>query len=205
MSSRARLDGWLAVRAGQTLGFCAEFAFDNSLRQVVNTPFGRKMMMQRIRPFWVRFTALIEPDPESWTIERIMAILIIMFIVEPFTIAMEWIMLNIINAPVSRGRDAHTLESADALVGRTAQREPGVDNTRSGDVSLVTIAAATSDPYTLDSPLREQNSQGGSNLLASSRAWGHLLALGGHLLAPSRSKKSVLEYVILAGSSPFLL
>ena len=37
---------------------------------------------------------------------------------------------------------------------------------------------ARTSTYSLDSPLRDQNSQGGSNLLASSRAWGHLLALG---------------------------
>ena len=84
------------------------------------------------------------------------------------------------------------------------------------------------DPmYSLDPPLRDQASQGWSHLLASQLHWGHLLSPWAHLLGPTslrplgpslrplgpslrplwahllgqmRSKWSVLQYVIWAGS-----
>ena len=50
--------------------------------------------------------AMIEPDPESWTIERIMAILICMVVIEPFVVAVEWLYMNIFNAPIARTRSS---------------------------------------------------------------------------------------------------
>ena len=49
---------------------------------------------------------MIEPDPESWTIERIMAILICMVVIEPFVVAVEWLYMNIFNAPIARTRSS---------------------------------------------------------------------------------------------------
>ena len=56
--------------------------------------------------------AMIEPDPESWTIERIMAILICMVAIEPFVVAVEWLYMSIFNAPVVRTRSAAQLTLA---------------------------------------------------------------------------------------------
>ena len=75
--------------------------------------------------------ALIEPDPENWTVERVMAILICMFIIEPFVIAMEWVMLNVVNAPVARRRDPRALAFARAqqrFVWESLAREREVDS-----------------------------------------------------------------------------
>ena len=89
--------------------------------------------------------ALIEPDPENWTVERVMAILICMFVIEPFVIAMEWVMLNIINAPVARRRDPRALVFARAqqrFVWESLAREREVD----GDADRETGEADAGTP-----------------------------------------------------------
>jgi hypothetical protein len=77
----------------------------------MTSPYNPEMNACLWQPDGLPRCSLIEPDPEDWSDPaRAIAIVICMVVLEPFLIAVEWLYLNILNAPTAQQRSASEIE-----------------------------------------------------------------------------------------------